>query len=957
MDLQTGLKTALKIKYQKLLKASEDLYLPSNLSHWDTRNNLSLPNLRQHEFRFVDKSDLHTWCVNEPVFLTDILSCDCKHNSSRRTVITLGVCGVGKTTTVQTCTLAWAEGKQYQDIQLLFPLTFWELNLIKRKVSLVELLKMFYPELKELDVSSLNKKNVWFVLDGLDEFNTPLNFSSPTVSDVSEESKVEFLVTSLIKGKLLPSAHIWITTRFSAATQIPESYVLKETKVEGFTDKQKEQHIQDIILDDDLANKVLDHVKISRSLDFLAEIPPISTIMANILKKHVAAVDDFKINPLSLTQIYSKLFEDSKVGVLGKLKELALLRLGEKSVMYESDLAKKDISVKEASAFSKKYPLVLREEKGLHSTSVFRFSQTSIQEFMAALAKLDKIETSNKESEQLRDLVDLATQGTDGELDVFLRFIFGLIKKRGTLAPSDRLFDHTKGKLLQEIVTYKAVSLFHALREYDREALLNEVKFFLRFGFSPIQGFTPMHWTFMIQRASNFEGMMDCFDMAVILRGDDYLLRQLPKLLKSKKATLGFSNLTDKSCPALAAVMSTETSYLRELDLGYNSITTCGIRTLVDGLTEPTCRLKKLKLPGCNVSAQSCKYLTKTLITQSKLEELDLSRNEIGNTGVQYLAIGLKSPNCRLEALRLSQCSFEYEGCSSLASALQENPGHLKVLDLSMNTIRDKGAIEFFKKVNVAQLSKLELYHCGLTMRSCAQIGEVLKNESSILVELNLSNNSLEDAGFARICEGMYAWCGLEKLNVARCGITSAGCCYLAKVLCSVSQLYRGWGQKSDWQAVELKELDISMNCLRDQGVSEIAGGLKNPYTQLKVLNLSNCNLTDVCCADLAVGLASKENLVSEINLSGNELQDRGVKKLCMGMKSPFCKLEKLSLRSCGLSSKSIPFLITALKSNPQHLTELLLMGNSLEDQSIKVLCELTKNQKYTLKTLDVSAD
>lgn len=57
------------------------------------------------------------------------------------------------------------------------------------------------------------------------------------------------------------------------------------------------------------------------------------------------------------------------------------------------------------------------------------------------------------------------------------------------------------------------------------------------------------------------------------------------------------------------------------------------------------------------------------------------------------------------------------------------------------------------------------MYHCGLTALSCENIGAYLKVEASSLVELNLSNNNLTDAGFGLICEGMYAWCKLEKLK------------------------------------------------------------------------------------------------------------------------------------------------------------------------------------------------
>ncbi|XP_076583591.1 NACHT, LRR and PYD domains-containing protein 3-like [Chaetodon auriga] len=960
MDPQTCLKTILKNKYQRLNEgSSENSILPSRLCYCELQRNCSHPlyNLHQHEFRYVDKSDLHTWIFHETVPLADILSCDCKHSSSKRTVLSVGVCGVGKTTAVQSCALEWAEGKGYQDIHLLFPLTFWELSLVKDKLSLIELLQTFYPELKELDVSCLNKKNVWFVLDGLDEYQLQLKFSCPPVNDASEASTVDILVTSLIKGNLLPNAHIWITTRYAAVPRIPDHLLLKETEVQGFSNEQMEQHFRTIIGNDDLANKAIDHVKITRSLEFLCQIPPICTITANVLKNHLKADDGFKITPLNLTQIYTNVVKASHSDIIAKLKKLALLRMGMINILYERNLQKRDISVEEASAFAKECPLVLREEKGLRNTTVFRFGHSSIQEFLAASAKLDDIEAGPDRSISCRNLVHQALLSDDGKTEVFLRFIFGLIKERGMLESSDLLFSYTKKMILDHILSHRAVGLFHCLREYNSQALLSEVRYFLKFGFSPIPDITPLHWQFMAQRTRAFEGMRESFEMEVSTRCDERLLRQLPAILKSRKAMLRFSNLTDKCCPALAAVLTTRESYLRELDLGYNSISDDGVRILVEGLSHQNCRLKTLRLQGCGVTEHACKHLATALGQSLKLRELDLSRNEIGNEGLRHLASGLRSLECQLETLKLSQCDIEQKGCRYLASALEKNSSHLKVLDLSINILGDKGANELFKKFDISQLTKLEMYHCGLTVLSCGSIGEALKFETSTLVELNLSNNSLKDEGFALICEGMYAWCSLQKLNVSRCGITGMGCRYLAKVLSSVSQLYSGWMKATDWQAVELTDIDLSMNCLGDSGVREISAGLKNPYSHLKTLNLSNCNLTDDCCAELASGLASKESIISEVDLSANDLQDRGVKKLCVGLRSPQCILEKLSLRTCNLSSRSIQHLITALKSNPQHLTELHLMGNSLDRSGIKMLMELTKSLKYTLHTIDVSTD
>ncbi|AWP06248.1 putative NACHT LRR and PYD domains-containing protein 12-like [Scophthalmus maximus] len=955
MELQTSLKNTLKNKYQQLNEAySKNALLPSRLCYRNLNRDYQFPNLDQQEFRYVENADLHTF---KTVPLTDILSCDCKHKSRKRTVITLGVCGVGKSTTVQSCALEWAEGKGYRDIQLLFPLTFWELNLVKRLLNMIELLQTFFPGLKELDASSLNRKNVWFVLDGLDEYHCALKFNCPTVSDVSQVSTVQVLVTNLIRGTLLPNAHVWVTTGYAAAAQIPADYLLKETQVQGFSDDQKEQNFRTIIGNDDLANRAIDHVKISKSLDCLCQIPPICTIMANVLKSHLKEDQGFKFSPLNLTQIYTILVKTSKLDIFAKLKRLALCRMHKENLIYEDDLLKSDISAEEASSFSKECPLVLREEKGLHNTTVFRFGQSSIRDFLGAGATLDEIQIRSGWSSHCRLFLNEALQNDAGKGDVFLRFLFGLLKERQMLGPTNWFFDYTKKKILENVMTYRAVGLLYCLWEYDSQAFEKEIKFFLELGYTPFSDFPPLYWHFMIQRIKTLGGISDNFEMDVSTRCDQRLLRQLPAIMKSRRAMLRFSNLTDKCCPALAAVLSTRESYLRELDLGYNSITDSGVGTLVEGLNDQYCRLKTLRLQGCEVTPRGCKHLATALTQSLKLRELDLSRNEIGDDGLRHLSDGLRAPECQLETLKLSQCNIEQMGCYHLASALHANPDYLTALDLSINMVGDEGANELFKKFDISKLQKLEMYHCGLTVVSCGSIGEALKSEDSSLVELNLSNNTLKDSGFALICEGMYAWCSLEKLNVSRCGITGLGCSCMAKVLCSVSQLLSGWIKQTDWQAVELKDLDLSLNCLGDKGVKDISAGMKNPFSHLKTLNLSHCNLTDECCTELAVGFMSKESIISEVDLSENDLQDKGVRKLCVGLRNPQCKLEKLSLRSCGLTSKTIQFLISALRSNPRYLAELHLMGNSLEDSGIRLLLDLTTNDRYALHIIDVSAD
>ncbi|XP_024657283.2 protein NLRC3 [Maylandia zebra] len=200
----------------------------------------------EHEVRQIE---MFSWKPNRPettIRCEDIFKASTERDKPIRTVLTKGVAGIGKTFLTQKFTLDWTEDKTNQDIQFIFPFPFRELNSLRdKKFSLVGLIHHFFTEIKEAGICNFKKFKVVFIFDGLDECQLPLNFHiTEILTDVTESTSVDVLLTNLIRGKLLPSAHIWITTRPAAANQIPAEYIDMVTEVRGFTDPQKEEYFR-----------------------------------------------------------------------------------------------------------------------------------------------------------------------------------------------------------------------------------------------------------------------------------------------------------------------------------------------------------------------------------------------------------------------------------------------------------------------------------------------------------------------------------------------------------------------------------------------------------------------------------------------------------------------------------------------------------------------------------------
>ncbi|XP_046690474.1 NLR family CARD domain-containing protein 3-like isoform X7 [Silurus meridionalis] len=946
----------------------------------------------EHEVRQIEAVSRRAETEETLINCSEIFKPLSEEDKPIRIVLTKGVAGIGKTVSVQKFILDWAEGKTNQDVLLIFPLPFRELNLLKdQKRSLVELLHFFLIEINEINISSLDK--VLFIFDGLDECRFPLDFQNTVrVCDVTKPASVDVLLINLIKGNLLPSALIWITSRPAAADQIPPKCVDRVTEVRGFNDPQKEEYFRKRISDQDLSSRIITHLKSLRSLYIMCHIPVFCWISAIVLERMLGEAESGEI-PKTLTQMYThfliiqtnfikkkytKSQEADKEMVL-KLGKLAFQQLMKGNlIFYEEDLMECGIDVTEASVYSGVCTEIFGEEFVFHQNKVYCFVHLSIQEHLAALyvqmtfmnekknvlqqsmfSKLLALLNGVTILDVHKSAVDQALQRKNGHLDLFLRFLLGLslesnqILLKTLVTPTEsssyrkqNTVNYIKLKIRENPSTEKFINLFHCLNELEDHSLVEEIQQYLQSGNLQQSELSHSQWSALVFVLLKSVQEQDVFVLNKYTNkhcaSDDVLLKLLPVVSASRKAEFNNYYLNEKSCAALAQVLSSESSILKELYLSESKLKNSGVKCLSEGLGNPHCKLETLRLCGCGVSDEGCAALNSALISNpSHLRELDLSRNNIRDSGVKCLSAVLENPYHKLKTLRLCDCEISDEGCAALTSALKSNPSYLRELDLSWNNIKNSGVkcLSAVLENPHCKLETLRLCDCGVSDEGCAVLASALRSNPSHLRDLKLSWNYLRGSGvkcLSALLENPH--CKLEILRLDHCGVSDEDCAALSLALRS--------------NPFHLKELDLSWNTIRGAGVKCLSAALKNPHCKLETLRLCNSDVINEGCAALTSALRSNPSHLRELNLSGNKFKDSEVKSLFAVLEISHCKLQILRLCDCDVSNKDCGVLTSALRSNPSYMRELDLSNNKLGDSGVKRFSAVLANPKCKLETL-----
>lgn len=545
----------------------------------------------EHEVRQIEAASRRRATEDKPIKCEDIFKPLPGQDRFIRTVLTKGISGIGKTISVQKFNLEWAEGRVNQDIQLLINLPFRELNLMKeRRCTLIQFLHHFLVEAKESRLSDFGKYKLVMIFDGLDECRLPLDFGhNETFCSASEPASVDVLLTNLIRGNLLPSAHIWITSRPAAANRVPADLVDRVTEIRGFNDPQKEEYFRKKISDQNVASRVIAHVKSSRSIHIMCHIPVFSWISATVLQRILEAEMERgeeagrREMPKTLTQMYTHFvkvntqvkkqkYSAEEEGSVKRDEEM-ILKLGKLAfehlmkgnlIFYEHELKEYNINVTRAAVHSGIFTEVSNNDSGLDQARVFCFVHLSMQEFLAALhifhtftclsQNLLEPEESTAVQPAVRDVtillksaVDKALQSHNGHLDLFLRFLLGLSQTSNqallknmlttmkSSSPSNEdIVEYIKEKVRQNPSTERCINLFHCLSELNDLSLVEEIQNYLNSGHLSETELSSSQWSALVFVLLTSKDDLGDFDLRKYSRSEQGLVRLLPVINKSK---------------------------------------------------------------------------------------------------------------------------------------------------------------------------------------------------------------------------------------------------------------------------------------------------------------------------------------------------------------------------------------------------------------------------------------
>ncbi|XP_041124797.1 NLR family, CARD domain containing 5 isoform X3 [Polyodon spathula] len=815
--------------------------------------------------------------------------------SDSRVIVLLGKAGTGKTMLMHSICHQWAKGT-FSQLQFTFLFEFRQLNLVKRKLTLRQLLFNFFllPE-EEQDVVfefiSSNTRGVCLIFDGYDEF---LGKFSPARSDICRDPlkplSVAELFSGLYTGSILKGCTLLVTCRPKDVLDLPLSAVDRVGEVLGFDHRRVEEYALHFFRDSHYKEQAVAYLMDNRNILNMCYVPALCFISCVCLDDLLSTGSSRPLLPSTMTQFYMNMLTaflrkkeaiSSSVATeplllqkyrqeINGLCHLAMKGL-EKSniVFYTRDVPESVMRFASENGFLTAFEV--KKEDGTKDLGC-AFAHLTMQEFFAAL----HLVTSNSITEsQLKKKFNLKSKWISRNdpksvfTDMFHIFVSGLSSRECTqflsrLARHDLPWVEKRQKVILEILKKlaasnltgpKIIELCHCTYETQDLELAKLIGASLRYELRNFR-LTPVDMIALVF-VMNTGGLSVCLDIAGCSMERDCL-----EVLASCKTidTLIFRSrkYNDRFAEALSAVLP-KIGSLKRFEFVGGHITELGATKLA------------VAIPHCH-----------------HLEEINFNDNFLTDEGISEIANSF--PNMKnLYKMTLDNNAATVDGTLSLVKAMStcSNIEEIRVLGTKTAEViftRGSGILPDSSSGEATRCSlnrKLSLVKCSITSQHVGKLCEILQRCSG-LSEVDLSGNDLQDDGCKVLID-----C-LPKLNISKQIILSNNHVSV-KGLCSLSHSLNVCPNVVE---VEVRHKSPKTAVIRFAGSSaggtsdsDAKGGdsggntLKQNLKVSKKLRLTSCNIqprhleklfqTVKLCSDLEV-----------LDLSDNALGDQGLARL-----------------------------------------------------------------------------
>ena len=849
----------------------------------------------------------------------DIIDGNNKH------ILLVGRPGIGKTILSTKLLRGSAFNKlKYRNFDAAFLVKFRHYNSRREYLDLRKLLSWSEAVSQDLDDEVwnyiiTNPTKVLLIFDGIDEFNarSAISNDDSRFNDSEEEQMpLHCLYKKIASGKLLKGATVITTSRPTASSCVRQLRFDKVLEILGFTSEEIEDYVTRFTKEDqnpETEKKAIwQHISTNFILFTLCYVPVNCFIICSCLswwrsrgkslptkltKIYSTALkifyfrhnDKYRMSEEARDQLFLKPFHELPTECkkeFQRLGKIAFDGIKEGRLLFTSE----EVKELEDCGLLHRLPDLPSQEGLDEDKAQYCFIHLTFQEFLAARHVVD----TKTEAQALEEFID--DHINEGSWQLVVQFVAGL------LVDTDEVKQLQFSKILMKLLPMSTSKVGGQLGLLDTECLMTE-KPTVSIRWPHGESETNLAVTICkclyeldIKQESSITSKMEemsfdevWFGRCKLAPADCTAILHLLKNRDEKfKLFLRSNFMGDLGCMEIKKWIVK--SNCVELDLTRNNMGEKGVEYLCDTLKLENCNLTVLVLDGNHIGDKAAELLSTAIKDGNcKLTRLNLNGTKIGVKGVEHLKDALKCVNNNLTELNLAYNDIGHEGAKYLSDSLKCENCKLTLLNLRENRLGDKGAEHLSNALKdvKCKLSALNLRKNIIGAKGAEVLSDALKDKNCYLIMLNLGVNNVGDKGAELLRDSLKdAQCELTVLDLAKNKIGDIGAKHLSNAI-------------KDGNC-KLTQLHLSQNNIGEKGVEYLSNALKCENCKLTVLSLTHSNVGDKGAEYLSVALKDGNCKLTVLDLEFNVIGDQGAKHLSDALIDRNPKLPWLRLRLAG---------------------------------------------------------